>query len=141
MIFSYHATSATIFCWGESSGPKSQESDLYFVPENLKRFLFSRGYELDEEPRWVGLLHNHRVHAEGYLLEPLQGGCFNRAGLARYARFLLGRVGEEGVKSPEELAMKHAHATLEAHRAAEAGGVHDAAGAPGIRILVARQEQ
>eukprot|EP00392_Amoebophrya_sp_AT5.2_P011986 g12080.t1 len=98
------------------------ESDTYFIPENFKRFLFSRRY-VDVEAgaagaasgtssiggeretnksapgirsstfttrprRWVGLTHNHRVHSEGYLFEPLQSGCFSEDALLDYATFL-----------------------------------------------------
>ncbi|CAD7934763.1 unnamed protein product [Amoebophrya sp. A120] len=81
------------------------ESDVYFIPENFKRFVYSRFMMLDKKTNtdaqeqnfedrdsrsfWLGLVHSHRVAAsEGYLLEPLQAGCFTERALLDFAAFL-----------------------------------------------------
>lgn len=97
------------------------ESDVYFVPENLKRFLFSRGYDVEASARYVGLLFSYHAFSHGYITEPLQGGCFSRKGLWLYADFLRARLREQAIFNEEEgisrlgfLSMKNAQATQQA---------------------------
>ncbi|CAD7958894.1 unnamed protein product [Amoebophrya sp. A25] len=64
------------------------ESDVYFIPEHLRRFLILKGLDLPKKPLHVGPVWAHSIFQDGYLTEPSQGTCLNESGIRAVGKFL-----------------------------------------------------
>lgn len=54
------------------------ESDVFFVPENFKRYLRLKNFTDSSVPRMVGHVWTHALFREGLLTEPSQGTCYSK---------------------------------------------------------------
>ena len=119
------------------------ESDVYFVPENFRRFILLKNHDPFREALFLAHMWLFSDVVAGFSKEHSYGSCFSRLGFVRFAK-LLGRIRDEivlgqlGIQGREKLGTGGQPVLTEAgsatatpeEQAAQQGRQHASHGAP-----------